>query len=68
MLTIGDFAQLTHLSRKTLRHYHEVGLLEPEQIDGPEPWWRGAGRVIDEAPIAQDSPSIPSQIQPETTS
>jgi DNA-binding transcriptional MerR regulator len=33
MLTIGDFAQITHLSRKTLRHYHEAGLLEPEQID-----------------------------------
>jgi DNA-binding transcriptional MerR regulator len=33
MLTIGDFAQVTHLSRKTLRHYHEAGLLEPEQID-----------------------------------
>jgi len=33
MLTIGDFAQITHLSRKTLRHYHEAGLLEPEQVD-----------------------------------
>ena len=33
MLTIGDFAQLTHLSRKTLRHYHEAGLLQPEQVD-----------------------------------
>jgi len=33
VLTIGDFAQITHLSRKTLRHYHEAGLLEPEQVD-----------------------------------
>jgi DNA-binding transcriptional MerR regulator len=33
MLTIGDFAQITHLSRKTLRRYHEAGLLEPEQVD-----------------------------------
>ena len=33
MLTIGDFAQITHLSRKTLRHYHEAGLLQPEQVD-----------------------------------
>ena len=33
MLTIGDFAQLTHLTRKTLRRYHEAGLLEPEQVD-----------------------------------
>jgi DNA-binding transcriptional MerR regulator len=33
VLTIGDFAQLTHLSKKTLRNYHEAGLLEPEQVD-----------------------------------
>jgi DNA-binding transcriptional MerR regulator len=33
MLTIGDFARITHLSRKTLRHYHEAGLLRPEQVD-----------------------------------
>jgi DNA-binding transcriptional MerR regulator len=33
MLTIGDFARITHLSRKTLRHYHEAGLLEPEHVD-----------------------------------
>ena len=26
-LTIGAFARLTHLSVKTLRYYHEVGLL-----------------------------------------
>ncbi|MCW2522118.1 MAG: Transcriptional regulator, MerR family [Frankiales bacterium] len=32
-LTIGDFAQLTQLSRKTLRHYHEAGLLTPDQVD-----------------------------------
>ena len=28
-LTVGDFSRVTHLSVKTLRHYHEVGLLEP---------------------------------------
>ncbi|GAA3232977.1 MerR family transcriptional regulator [Pseudonocardia petroleophila] len=33
MLTIGDFARITHLSRKTLRHYHEAGLLEPDRVD-----------------------------------
>ena len=32
-VTIGDFSRATHLSVKTLRHYHEVGLLEPSQID-----------------------------------
>ncbi len=33
LLGIGEFATVTHLSVKTLRHYHDVGLLEPEHID-----------------------------------
>lgn len=32
-LTIGEFSRVTHLSVKTLRHYHEVGLLEPVHVD-----------------------------------
>lgn len=32
-LTIGDFARMTHLSVKALRHYHEQGLLVPADID-----------------------------------
>jgi hypothetical protein len=28
-LSIGDLSQLTHLSVKTLRRYHEAGLLQP---------------------------------------
>jgi len=32
-LSIGAFSRLTHLSIKTLRYYHEVGLLEPAVID-----------------------------------
>jgi DNA-binding transcriptional MerR regulator len=32
-LTIGGFSQITHLSVKTLRRYHEAGLLEPDEID-----------------------------------
>src|ERR1700761_5818132 len=32
-LAIGDFAKATHLTVKTLRHYHETGILEPAQID-----------------------------------
>jgi DNA-binding transcriptional MerR regulator len=34
MLAIGDFSQMTHLSVKALRHYHEIGLLEPAAVDG----------------------------------
>ncbi|GAA4539246.1 MerR family transcriptional regulator [Pseudonocardia xishanensis] len=33
MLTIGEFATLTHLSVRTLRRYHDAGLLEPERVD-----------------------------------
>jgi DNA-binding transcriptional MerR regulator len=32
-LTIGAFSRLTHLSIKTLRYYHQVGLLEPAVVD-----------------------------------
>jgi DNA-binding transcriptional MerR regulator len=32
-ITVGQFATMTHLSVKTLRYYHEVGVLEPRHID-----------------------------------
>jgi DNA-binding transcriptional MerR regulator len=38
-LAIGDFSRATHLTVKTLRHYHETGLLEPAQVD-PETGYR----------------------------
>lgn len=33
LLSIGDFSRMTFLSVKTLRHYHDVGLLEPARVD-----------------------------------
>src|SRR5215467_246001 len=33
LLSIGEFSKLTHLPVKTLRHYHEVGVLVPEAVD-----------------------------------
>jgi DNA-binding transcriptional MerR regulator/effector-binding domain-containing protein len=33
LLTIGDFSRMTFLTVKALRHYHEVGLLQPARID-----------------------------------
>jgi DNA-binding transcriptional MerR regulator/effector-binding domain-containing protein len=30
---IGDFSRMTHLSVAALRHYHELGLLRPAEID-----------------------------------
>lgn len=38
-LAIGDFSRATHLSVKMLRHYHEIGLLEPVAVD-PETGYR----------------------------
>jgi DNA-binding transcriptional MerR regulator/effector-binding domain-containing protein len=32
-LTVGDFSRATHLSVKTLRHYHQVGLLQPATVN-----------------------------------
>ena len=32
-LPIGDFSRATRLSVKMLRHYHEIGLLEPVDVD-----------------------------------
>jgi DNA-binding transcriptional MerR regulator/effector-binding domain-containing protein len=38
-LTIGDFSRATHIGVKALRHYHEIGLLEPVEVD-PETGYR----------------------------
>lgn len=32
-LSIGDFSRATHLTVKTLRHYHQAGLLAPADVD-----------------------------------
>jgi DNA-binding transcriptional MerR regulator len=32
-LAIGDFSRMTHVSVKALRHCHELGLLEPAEVD-----------------------------------
>ncbi len=32
-MTVGEFSRMTHLSVKTLRHYHQVGLLEPADVN-----------------------------------
>jgi DNA-binding transcriptional MerR regulator len=33
LLSIGDFSRMTFLTVKALRHYHDVGLLEPARTD-----------------------------------
>jgi DNA-binding transcriptional MerR regulator len=49
-LAIGDFSRATHLTIKTLRHYHRIGLLEPAHVD-PATGHRRYG--TDQIPTAQ---------------
>jgi DNA-binding transcriptional MerR regulator len=49
-LTVGEFARITHLSVKTLRHYHQVGLLEPADVN-PDTGYRYY--YADQVPTAQ---------------
>jgi DNA-binding transcriptional MerR regulator len=49
-LTIGDFSQITHLSIKTLRRYHEAGLLDPAEVD-PQTGYRYY--TVEQIPTAQ---------------
>lgn len=46
-MTIGDFSRATRLSAKTLRFYHQAGLLEPASIDPSNGY-----RLYDAAQIA----------------
>jgi DNA-binding transcriptional MerR regulator len=49
-LSIGDFSRATHLTVKTLRHYHQIGLLEPADID-PHSGYRSY--TVEQLPTAQ---------------
>ncbi|WP_246850111.1 MerR family transcriptional regulator [Nocardioides xinjiangensis] len=50
MLAIGEFSRLTHLSIRTLRRYHDAGLLVPATVD-PATGYRSYG--ADQIPTAQ---------------
>ena len=41
-MSIGDFSRASHLTVKTLRHYHEIGLLNPADVD-PDTGYRRYG-------------------------
>ncbi len=49
-LAIGDFCRATHMSVKMLRHYHQIGLLEPADVD-PDTNYRRY--TTDQIPTAQ---------------
>jgi DNA-binding transcriptional MerR regulator len=49
-LSIGDFSRATQLSVKKLRHYHQIGLLEPADIDRHTGY---RSYTVDQIPVAQ---------------
>jgi DNA-binding transcriptional MerR regulator len=50
-LTIGEFAQLSQLSVRTLRRYHESGLLEPASVEPSTGYRYYAGEQIPSAQV-----------------
>ena len=50
-LAIGDFARATHLSVKTLRHYHRLGLLVPAEVDPDSSYRRYSTEQIPTAQV-----------------
>lgn len=49
-VSIGDFSRMTFLSVKALRHYHDVGLLTPAEVD-PDTGYRRYR--LEQVPVAQ---------------
>lgn len=48
LLSVGEFARLTHLTSVTLRHYHEKGLLPPADVDDVNGYrWYSPGQIDD---------------------
>jgi DNA-binding transcriptional MerR regulator/effector-binding domain-containing protein len=50
LVPIGEFSKMTYLSVKALRHYHDVGLLEPAAVE-PDSGYRRYSS--DQVPVAQ---------------
>jgi DNA-binding transcriptional MerR regulator len=50
-LAIGDFSRATHLSVKTLRHYHRLGLLVPAEVDRDSSYRRYSTEQIPTAQV-----------------
>jgi DNA-binding transcriptional MerR regulator len=50
LVPIGEFSKMTYLSVKALRHYHDVGLLEPATVDDGNGYRLYAA---DQVPVAQ---------------
>jgi DNA-binding transcriptional MerR regulator len=50
VLSIGEFSKMTYLSVKALRHYHDIGLLEPAAVDAETGYRR---YVVEQVATAQ---------------
>jgi DNA-binding transcriptional MerR regulator/effector-binding domain-containing protein len=48
-VSIGEFSRLTHLTVKTLRHYHDLGLLVPVTVDRHSGYRRYGTHQVDDA-------------------
>lgn len=51
LVTIGDFSRMSFLSVKTLRHYHDIGLLEPADIDPDTSYRRYSTEQLPDAQV-----------------
>lgn len=49
LVPIGEFSRLTHLTVKSLRHYHDIGLLDPHEIDDATGYRRYATEQVPNA-------------------
>ncbi|MBL1088151.1 MULTISPECIES: MerR family transcriptional regulator [Streptomyces] len=52
-LSIGDFSRATHMTVKTLRHYHEIGLLAPIEVDPQTGYRRYSAEQIPTAQVVR---------------
>ena len=51
MFTIGEFSKIVGMTVKTLRHYHEQGVLLPTHVDGPSGYRYYAESKIETAQV-----------------
>jgi DNA-binding transcriptional MerR regulator len=48
-VSIGEFSRLSHLSAKTLRYYHQIDLLVPDDVDAGTGYRRYTARQVGDA-------------------
>src|SRR5258708_38740221 len=58
LLAIGDFSRATQLSVKMLRHYHQIGLLEPVDVDRASGYRRYSTDQISTAMLIRRFPAL----------